>query len=53
MRTSSTSDLARIFRVSWLRCTFTVISLSESDAAICLFGRPVTTQREDFALTAA
>jgi hypothetical protein len=43
IRTSATRDFARIFRVIWLRCTSTVISLKSRSAAICLFGRPVTT----------
>src|SRR5262245_5082815 len=43
IRTRSTKDLACIFRMIWLRWTFTVASLNFSWSAICLFGRPVMT----------
>ena len=43
IRTSSGSDPACIFRMTCPRCTFTVISLKVSSAAICLLGRPLTT----------
>ena len=42
--TRSASDEAPLFRMSWLRWTFTVTSLVPMASAICLFGRSETTQ---------
>ena len=41
MRASSGKDFARIFCITWLRWTFTVISLTPRSPAICLLSRPV------------
>src|SRR3974390_426008 len=43
IRLSSGSDRAFIFRIKWLRCTFTVDSVMPISAAICLFRRPAVT----------
>jgi len=40
----STKDFDRIFRVIWLRWTFTVISLTRVALQSVCFGRPVTTR---------
>src|ERR1035441_2517740 len=40
IRTNSASDFAPIFCIKLPRCTFTVISLTPSLPAICLFMRP-------------
>lgn len=45
MRTSSARDRACIFRMTLPRWIFTVISLSPTSAAICLFSRPHVTSR--------
>ena len=44
MRTRSASDRAPIFRITWARCTFTVISATPRSAAICLLRRPLVTK---------
>ena len=43
IRPSSGSDLACIFRIRWLRWTFTVTSLMPKSPAICLLRRPRAT----------
>src|SRR6266850_1401327 len=43
IRQSSGSDVALIFRIKLLRCTFTVVSVMPKSPAICLFSRPATT----------
>src|SRR6202030_1078616 len=42
--TNSANDSACIFRITWPRWTFTVISLVPSSEAICLFSIPNTTK---------
>jgi hypothetical protein len=43
IRAKSGSEDAFIFRITWPRWTFTVISLIPISPAICLFSRPATT----------
>jgi len=43
IRQSSGSDVALIFRIMLLRCTFTVVSVMPISPAICLFSRPAAT----------
>jgi hypothetical protein len=43
MVTRSASESALIFRITWPRCAFTVISLMPSSPPICLFIKPATT----------
>ena len=43
MFTSAGSESAFIFRITWPRCAFTVISLIPSSPPTCLFKRPETT----------
>src|SRR5260221_524598 len=42
-RTSWARPAACIFRITWRRCILTVISLTPSSPAICLFKRPAIT----------
>jgi hypothetical protein len=42
-RSMQHSDAALIFRIRWVRCTFTVDSVMLISLAICLFRRPATT----------
>jgi len=41
--TKSTRESAFIFRITWPRCAFTVISLMPSSPPTCLFNSPETT----------
>ena len=41
--TRSARERASIFRITWPRCAFTVISLMPSSPPTCLFNRPETT----------
>src|SRR5260221_1981124 len=43
IRLSSGSERAFIFRIRWVRCTFTVDSAIPISLAICLLRRPATT----------
>ena len=43
IRLSSGSERACIFRITWVRCTFTVDSAMPISLAICLLRRPAVT----------
>jgi hypothetical protein len=48
--TSVATESASIFRISFARCAFTVISLMPSRAATCWFSDPIHHQLHDLAL---